>query len=55
MDEDESYPLDVIVGKIRDYLEGSGLIEDGEFEIIKDDLTELARGIVSEVESSYGM
>lgn len=54
MDENE-YPLNVIVEKIRDYLDQSGLLDAEEFVVIKDDVTELARGIVSEVEASFGM
>ena len=45
-----------VVDKIREYLESAGLIDpNGEFEIIKDDVAELAREIVSHVESQYGM
>ncbi|MGW2416879.1 hypothetical protein ACWCV5_32595 [Streptomyces tubercidicus] len=55
VDEDE-YPLNVIVDKIRDYLDQSGLLDDvEEFEAIRDDVTDLARSIVSEVETSFGM
>ncbi|MFE2945327.1 hypothetical protein ACFXKG_40850 [Streptomyces sp. NPDC059255] len=54
MNENE-YPLNVIVDKIRDYLDQSGLLDAEEFGAIEDDVTELARGIVSEVESSFGM
>jgi hypothetical protein len=34
VDEDETYPLNDNVEKIRNYLEQAGLIEDGEFEIV---------------------
>lgn len=41
--------------KIRDYLHQAGLLDTEEFDAVKDDVTELAREIVSEVDSSFGM
>ncbi|MEU5161159.1 hypothetical protein AB0G74_16335 [Streptomyces sp. NPDC020875] len=54
MDESE-YPLNVIVDKIRYFLDQAGLLDAAEFEEFEDDVTELARGIISEVETSFGM
>lgn len=54
MDEDE-YPLNVVVDKIRDYLHQAGLLDTEEFDAVKDDVTDLAREIISEVETSFGM
>ncbi|MBP8534068.1 hypothetical protein [Streptomyces sp. MK37H] len=55
MDEDETYPLNVIVEKIGGSLEQAKLVEDGEFEVTKDDLADPGRRVFSEVESSYGI
>ncbi|WP_372412787.1 hypothetical protein [Streptomyces luteireticuli] len=52
---DGSYPVGTIVAMIREYLDQAGLLDKEEFEAIDGDVTDLARRIVSEVESSYGM
>jgi hypothetical protein len=36
-------------------LHQAGLLDTEEFDAVKDDVTDLARDIVSEVESSFGM
>ncbi|MGW2956722.1 hypothetical protein [Streptomyces eurythermus] len=54
MDEDEA-TLNTIVDRIRDYLDQSGLLDSEEFGDIKEDVTELARDIIGDVESSFGM
>ncbi|WLQ38382.1 hypothetical protein P8A18_33175 (plasmid) [Streptomyces castrisilvae] len=41
--------------RIREYLDQAGLLEAEEFPAIKDDVTELAREIIGDVESSFGM
>ncbi|MFJ1751266.1 hypothetical protein ACIOJD_34315 [Streptomyces sp. NPDC088116] len=51
----DEYPLSSIVDRIRDYLDQSGLLESEEFEAIKDDVAELARDIIGDVEASLGM
>ncbi|MER8098493.1 hypothetical protein [Streptomyces goshikiensis] len=41
--------------RIRDHLDQAGLLDTEKFPAIKDDVTELAREIIGDVESSYGM
>ncbi|MFL4910681.1 hypothetical protein ACJ6WF_48230 [Streptomyces sp. MMS24-I2-30] len=53
--DDYQYPLATIVDRIRDYLDQAGLLDSEEFPAIKDDVTELAREIISDIESSHGM
>ncbi|WP_333736768.1 hypothetical protein [Streptomyces sp. IBSBF 2806] len=39
----------------REYLGQAGLLDTEEFPATKDDVTELAREIIGDVESSFGM
>ncbi|QPM21552.1 hypothetical protein [Streptomyces clavuligerus] len=56
MDDDDRYPLATIVDRIREYLDQAGLLDAEEFPVIEDDVTELAREIIGDVESSsFGM
>ncbi|MGA5565262.1 hypothetical protein ACPCUV_29400 [Streptomyces platensis] len=52
MDQEED-PLNGIV--IRDYLDQAGLLDTEEFPALKGDVTELARSIISQVETSFGI
>lgn len=54
MDEGE-YPLTVVVDKIRDDHHRAGLLDTEEFDAVKDDVTDLAREIINEVDTSCGM
>ncbi|MFJ2591008.1 hypothetical protein [Streptomyces sp. NPDC087538] len=53
--DDDAYPLATIVDRIREYLDQAGLLDTKEFPTIEDDVTELAREITGDVESSLGM
>ncbi|WP_327330508.1 MULTISPECIES: hypothetical protein [Streptomyces] len=53
--DNAAYPLTTIVDRIREYLDQAGLLDTEEFPAIKDDVTELAREIIGDVESSLGM
>ncbi|EDY52641.1 hypothetical protein SSCG_05684 [Streptomyces clavuligerus] len=55
VDDDDRYPLATIVDRIREYLDQAGLLDAEEFPVIEDDVTELAREIIGDVESSFGM
>ncbi|MFE6946133.1 hypothetical protein [Streptomyces chartreusis] len=52
---DNQYPLATIVDRISDYLDQVGLLDTGKFTAIKDNVTELAREIIADVECSLGM
>ncbi|MEU1326815.1 hypothetical protein [Streptomyces microflavus] len=53
--DDDPYPLSTIVDRARGYLHQAGLFDSEEFPAIEDDVTELAREIIGDVESSLGM
>ncbi|MFE5669100.1 hypothetical protein ACFQ7W_34915 [Streptomyces niveus] len=53
--DDDQYPLTTIVDRIREYLHQAGLLDTEEFTAIEGDVTELAREIIGDVESSLGM
>jgi hypothetical protein len=53
--DDDQYPLATIVDRIRGYLDQAGLLDIEEFPAIKGDVTELAREIIADVQSSLGM
>lgn len=53
--DDDPYPLSTVVDRIRGYLHQAGLFDTEEFPAIEDDVAELAREIIGDVESSLGM
>ncbi|MCX4657110.1 hypothetical protein ACIOHH_36655 [Streptomyces microflavus] len=53
--DDDPYPLSTVVDRARGYLHQAGLFDSEEFPAIEDDVTELAREIIGDVESSLGM
>ncbi|MBK3583551.1 hypothetical protein JHN49_07375 [Streptomyces sp. MBT57] len=53
--DDDPYPLSTVVDRIRGYLHQAGLFDTEKFPAIEDDVTELAREIIGDVESSLGM
>ncbi|MFF9654112.1 hypothetical protein [Streptomyces sp. NPDC014622] len=53
--DDDQYPLTTIVDRIREYLDQAGLLDTEEFPAIEDDVAELARAIIGDIESSLGM
>ncbi|MFD4341735.1 hypothetical protein ACFWPP_31695 [Streptomyces anulatus] len=53
--DDDTYPLATVVDRIREYLDQAGLLDTEEFPAIEGDVTELARTIIGDVESSFGM
>ncbi|MCL6293291.1 hypothetical protein [Streptomyces sp. 43Y-GA-1] len=53
--DDDAYPLTTNVDRIREYLDQSGFLDPEDFGLYQDGVTELAREIIGDVESSLGM
>lgn len=53
--DDDPYPLTTVVDGIRICLHQAGLLDTKEFPAIEDDVTELARELIGDVESSLGV
>ncbi|SCK62716.1 MULTISPECIES: hypothetical protein [unclassified Streptomyces] len=53
--DDDAYPLTTIVDRIREYLDQSEFLDPEDFGLYQASVTELAREIIGDVESSPGM
>ncbi|GAA4680403.1 hypothetical protein [Streptomyces youssoufiensis] len=53
--DDGAYPLTTIVDRIRECLDQSAFLDPEDFDLYQDGVTELAREIIGDVESSLGM